>query len=1044
MPSAQRNASIDLQERFQMLETQVKGIYELLQPSSASTSGPGPSPSASASVPSTGFQAEYSASPSMISPPQIDGSFNMHNPDIPSEVLDHLIDIYRVKLHLQPLQLFTLPELKDSLISGPRYLLDSFLALTVRYSTHDFFRDQQAKAVEYYASSAQHEVTVLASHGIPKLEIVQALCLLVLVDVTTCKPGRAWMSIGTMSRLEGLRKLSHNSFYESSPELDISLRCHWTVALLEQTFMPQERSSVQDDDEQKYPTSACRPPSLPPVNDGECPPDLFSDDASEDLGITAYYINVIEIWGHLSTYMHQVRIGKAETAWAPGSMHYILCAELYKHDTRLPHSHLLRKVHFTKRLAVELQEQREYWIPWLLMQVVSHAITAILHHPFIHLVAMRDKSSGLQARSFLQQTVDQALYHSSWVFKLLRFCEENRFEIFDPLVGQLVAVVATIPWLFQLAIDTKVAEKAKDDLDWCKGFLERLSATWPHISQKLELLQSLDSIADNTSQPPTGKGISIAFHPSLFWALVDPKISQMTPLQSECSSGPQNSMIRISTHYIHPLNDTQTGQSVPHQGEESFDPFLFDVGDLEEVNLDGILTHFMPDIIASLHHLIMDQTSKIVIIGAGLFGLTTAKQLALEGHQNITVIDRHMPPVPDGSSSDISRVIRFDYADTDYCSLAYEAYRKWSQDPKYKGIFYQTDYIIAGSRSTPEKSWTDKTIAQLDKRQLPYTRLANADDTKQKFPILTGELAQPNFEGYWNKSGGWADASKAIKQLRDECLELGISFIAGRAGTVIGFDSDAQGVVKAAKTVEGTPVRGDHFILAAGAWSSGIVPTYNSTLSTAQAIGYLRLTDDEMIKYKNLPIYMNYATGWFNFPPHEDTKMLKFAVHGWGYTRAPSEGDNNSVKSNISVPPPVSRERKNFVPEDAEERLRAGLREMLPELADRALDRVALCWYTDTPTGDFIMDYHPDYKNLFIGGGGSGHAFKFLPVLGKCMTTAIKKTLPSHLAEKWKFHTEYEHRKDAFIGDGSRGGPERRELSAAEKARLDGEQRSKL
>jgi sarcosine oxidase/L-pipecolate oxidase len=41
----------------------------------------------------------------------------------------------------------------------------------------------------------------------------------------------------------------------------------------------------------------------------------------------------------------------------------------------------------------------------------------------------------------------------------------------------------------------------------------------------------------------------------------------------------------------------------------------------------------------------MDQTSKIVIIGAGLFGLTTAKQLALEGHQNITVIDRHMPPV---------------------------------------------------------------------------------------------------------------------------------------------------------------------------------------------------------------------------------------------------------------------------------------------------------------------------------------------------------------------------------------------------------------
>ncbi|KAF5973184.1 hypothetical protein FBULB1_8439 [Fusarium bulbicola] len=532
----------------------------------------------------------------MASPPPIDISFDVYNLDVPLEVLDHLIEIYRVKLHLQPLQLFNISELKEILTLAPQYLLYSFLALTVRYSVHDFFNGKQLRAVELYGSSAQQEVSILASQGIPKLETVQALCLLVLVDVAACKPGRAWMSIGTMSRLEALRKLSQSSFYESSSELEASLRCHWTVALLEQTFMPQERSSVYEDDEHRYPTSAHRPPSLPPTNDGECPPDLFSDDAPEDLGVTAYYIHVIEMWGHLSSYMHQVRIGKAETAWSPGSMHYILCAELYKHETKLPHSHLLRNVHFTKRMAAELQDQREYWIPWLLMQVVTHAITAILHHPFIHLVAMRDRSSGLQARSFLQQTVDQALFNSAWVFKLLRLCEELRFEICDPLVGQLVAVVATIPWLFQRAIDPKVAEKAKGDLEWCKGFLERLSSTWPHIAQKLELLQSLDSTADNNSQPPAGKGISIVFHPAIFWALVDPKISQMTPLHGESSSRPQDAMIRISTHYIHPLTETQVSQSAPSQREESFDPFMFDVGELEEVNLNDIFSQFLPDI----------------------------------------------------------------------------------------------------------------------------------------------------------------------------------------------------------------------------------------------------------------------------------------------------------------------------------------------------------------------------------------------------------------------------------------------------------------
>ena len=57
-----------------------------------------------------------------------------------------------------------------------------------------------------------------------------------------------------------------------------------------------------------------------------------------------------------------------------------------------------------------------------------------------------------------------------------------------PLVGHLVAVVATIPWLFQRASDVKVAQKAKDDLDWCKSFLGRLSTTWPHIAQKVNFL----------------------------------------------------------------------------------------------------------------------------------------------------------------------------------------------------------------------------------------------------------------------------------------------------------------------------------------------------------------------------------------------------------------------------------------------------------------------------------------------------------------------------------------------------------------------------
>ncbi|RAL13044.1 FAD dependent oxidoreductase [Aspergillus homomorphus CBS 101889] len=430
------------------------------------------------------------------------------------------------------------------------------------------------------------------------------------------------------------------------------------------------------------------------------------------------------------------------------------------------------------------------------------------------------------------------------------------------------------------------------------------------------------------------------------------------------------------------------------------------------------------------------KDQRIVIIGAGVFGLAAARQLASEGYGNILVLDRDMPPVSDGSSSDISRMIRFDYADDDYLSIAHQAYQEWSK-PKYQGFFYPAPFILTGNTSPHGQAWIASTTAALTRRQLPYTRLEDVAAAKQLHPVLSGTLAAPPFNGYLNTQAGWADANKAISQIRDDCLELGVSFLSGRRGTVVGFETNSSNKIKAVRTLIGPPIEGDCFLLTAGAWGSSLVPMYNSTLTTAQVVAYLRLTPEEMVRYKDLPMYANFSTGWFNFPPHEETGILKFAIHGWGYTRTPGSEEVLANRSNLSAPPLIPpRERRNFVPADGEARLRAGLREILPELADRPFEKLALCWYTDTPTGDFIMDYHPDYKNLFFGGAGSGHGFKFLPVLGDYMSLALKKSLPDNLATKWRFRTDYATRDDVFLGDGSRGGPVRRELNPQERAKL--------
>lgn len=302
-------------------------------------------------------------------------------------------------------------------------------------------------------------------------------------------------------------------------------------------------------------------------------------------------------------------------------------------------------------------------------------------------------------------------------------------------------------------------------------------------------------------------------------------------------------------------------------------------------------------------------------------------------------------------------------------NIAYEAYQRWKDLPKYRGIFFPSQYLIVKSQRPGESPWMDKTLAQITKKGVVATQVNTAEAARQRFPVLSGDLAS-HFSGYHHDQAGWADAGKAVRQLCDECLALGVSLLCGQAGTVIGFES-SKGRINATRTSSGDLVHGDHFILAAGSWIAGLVPMYNSVLSTAHVVGYTRLSDDEMRKYKVTPIYMNTSTGWFNFPPHKDDNLLKMAVHGWGYTRQPSEAESRS-KAPSSPPLGHRLQCADFTPADGEERLWQGLHEIAPELARRPFEKTAVCWYTDTPTGDFIMDYHPDFANLFIGGGGSG------------------------------------------------------------------------
>jgi len=67
-------------------------------------------------------------------------------------------------------------------------------------------------------------------------------------------------------------------------------------------------------------------------------------------------------------------------------------------------------------------------------------------------------------------------------------------------------------------------------------------------------------------------------------------------------------------------------------------------------------------------------------------------------------------------------------------------------------------------------------------------------------------------------------------------------------------------------------------------------------------------------------------------------------------------------------------------------------------MKDAPLVESRVCQYENTSNGDFLIDRHPQFENVWLAGGGSGHGFKHGPSVGEYVTTRIlqsRATSPS-------------------------------------------------
>ncbi len=365
-----------------------------------------------------------------------------------------------------------------------------------------------------------------------------------------------------------------------------------------------------------------------------------------------------------------------------------------------------------------------------------------------------------------------------------------------------------------------------------------------------------------------------------------------------------------------------------------------------------------------------------LVVGGGIFGVTAALELRARGHA-VTLVDPGPLPHPLAESTDISKVVRLDYgSDVDYTALgerALDGWRRWNRDwPEPR--FHETGVTFLSRAPMQPGGFEHDSYHLLVSRGHRLERL-DAAAIARRFPAYRPGV---HVDGYFGAEGGWAEASAVVMQLVAEAQARGV---------VIRGDAVVDRLTDRGAIVAGEAVAAELVVVCAGSWVPLLVPALAASLhAIGQPVFHLAPADPAPFAASQFPVFGAdiSRTGYYGFPANRDG-LVKIANHGAGVPLAPD------------APRAVTAAH--------EAALREFLRDAFPLLADAPIVGRRLCVYCDTVDEHFWIARDPARSHVVVATGGSGHAFKFAPVLG-ALIADLALGEPHPLAHKFRWRPE--------------------------------------
>jgi monomeric sarcosine oxidase len=353
----------------------------------------------------------------------------------------------------------------------------------------------------------------------------------------------------------------------------------------------------------------------------------------------------------------------------------------------------------------------------------------------------------------------------------------------------------------------------------------------------------------------------------------------------------------------------------------------------------------------------------VAVVGAGVFGAWTAYFLRKSG-LSVFLIDSYGAANSRASSGGESRIIRMGYGRdeiyTRWSMRALPLWKKLLEEAASPHLFNPTGVLWIAFDGDP---YALASLENLEKTGAKFEELSNAE-LRHRYPQVCFD---DDAWGILEPESGVLMARRAVHAVVKQARQMGVDH------RILAAEPPAGSArLETLKDSEGNHIHARTYVFACGPWLSKIFPGVlgNRIFVSRQEVFFFGTPrGDAQFESPAMPTWLALRDEFYGIPSLE-ARGFKVAHDRHGPPVDPDTQSRVPTPENLSV-------AKEF------------LARRFPALTNAPLVEARVCQYENTSNGDFLVDKHPDFENVWLVGGGSGHGFKHGPSLGEYVAACI-------------------------------------------------------